>query len=84
MLQVGITGFCMGGALAMAAAVLIPELDAAVAFYGSPNPGLADVTQAKIPVQAHFGEEDKMMGLSDVEVSAADPLSSPPSTQISM
>lgn len=64
--KVGVTGFCMGGALTLASAVLVPGVDAAVAFYGTPDPGLADVSKAKVPVQAHFGETDANKGFSDV------------------
>ncbi|XP_043691099.1 protein usf-like [Telopea speciosissima] len=64
--KVGVTGFCMGGALSIASAVLVPEVDAVVAFYGIPSPELADPAQAKAPVQAHFGELDNFVGLSDV------------------
>jgi carboxymethylenebutenolidase len=67
--QVGVTGFCMGGALSLASAVRVPGIDAVVAFYGTPPPQLADPTESKVPVQAHFGEEDTMKGLSDKEVS---------------
>ncbi|BFI23923.1 carboxymethylenebutenolidase [Marchantia polymorpha subsp. ruderalis] len=69
--KVGVTGFCMGGALTLASAVLIPQLDAAVAFYGVPDAGLADVSKVKIPVQAHFGELDKFAGFSDVGAAKA-------------
>ncbi len=59
----------MGGALSLASAVRVPGIDAVVAFYGTPPPQLADPTESKVPVQAHFGEEDTMKGLSDKEVS---------------
>ena len=39
--KVGVLGFCMGGALSAAAAVLVEEIDAAVVFYGTPKPELA-------------------------------------------
>ncbi|KAK9151639.1 hypothetical protein Syun_009948 [Stephania yunnanensis] len=64
--KVGVTGYCMGGALSIASAVLIPEIDTAVAFYGVPPSQLADPSQAKVPVQAHFGELDNLVGFSDV------------------
>ncbi|KAK1258700.1 hypothetical protein QJS04_geneDACA022014 [Acorus gramineus] len=64
--KAGVTGFCMGGALSIASAVLVPEVDAVVAFYGVPSPGLADPSQVKAPVQAHFGELDNFVGFSDV------------------
>ncbi|WRX09864.1 Dienelactone hydrolase - like 2 [Theobroma cacao] len=66
--KVGVTGFCMGGALSIASSVLVPEVDAVVAFYGVPSPELADPALAKAPVQAHFGELDNFVGFSDVTV----------------
>lgn len=71
-MQVGVVGFCMGGALTIASAVRIPEVDAAVPFYGIPPAELADPTEAKAPVQAHFGQNDPMKGFSDVEVHVTD------------
>ncbi|KAK9284592.1 hypothetical protein L1049_023768 [Liquidambar formosana] len=66
--KVGVTGFCMGGALSIASSVLVPEVDAVVAFYGVPSSELADPAQVKAPVQAHFGELDSIVGFSDVTV----------------
>ncbi|CAL0328948.1 unnamed protein product [Lupinus luteus] len=64
--KAGVTGFCMGGALSIASSVLVPEVDAVVAFYGVPSSELADPAQAKAPIQAHFGEHDNFVGFSDV------------------
>lgn len=58
----------MGGALSIASSVLVPEVDAVVAFYGVPSSELADPAKAKAPVQAHFGELDNYVGFSDVGV----------------
>lgn len=58
----------MGGALSIASACRVPEVDAVVAFYGIPPVELADPTHAKAPVQAHFGANDTMKGFSDPEV----------------
>uniref|UniRef100_A0A1D1XG33 Protein usf n=1 Tax=Anthurium amnicola TaxID=1678845 RepID=A0A1D1XG33_9ARAE len=69
--KVGVTGFCMGGALSIASAVLVPEVDAAVAFYGVPSSELADPSLAKAPIQAHFGELDNIVGFSDVTAAKA-------------
>ncbi|OAY33079.1 protein usf [Manihot esculenta] len=69
--KVGVTGFCMGGALSVATSVLVPEVDAVVAFYGVPSSELADPAQAKAPVQAHFGELDNFVGFSDVTAAKA-------------
>jgi len=63
--KVGVTGFCMGGALSFAAAVhCAGDISAAAPFYGIPNPQLADLTKLTIPVQAHFGELDDIAGFS--------------------
>ncbi|KAG6750077.1 hypothetical protein POTOM_047155 [Populus tomentosa] len=70
-LRAGVTGFCMGGALSIASSVLVPEVDAVVAFYGVPSSQLADPAQAKAPVQAHFGELDNFVGFSDVTAAKA-------------
>ncbi|KAF5741425.1 hypothetical protein HS088_TW10G00422 [Tripterygium wilfordii] len=69
--KVGVTGFCMGGALSIASSVLMPDIDAIVAFYGVPSSELADPAKAKAPVQAHFGELDNFVGFSDVMAAKA-------------
>jgi len=56
--KVGVVGFCMGGALAVAAAVRLPGLDAAVSFYGLPPKELADPAKLAIPLQGHFASDD--------------------------
>ncbi len=56
--KVGVTGFCMGGALTIAAAVHLPGLSAASCFYGIPPAELADPALIKIPFQGHFAEQD--------------------------
>jgi carboxymethylenebutenolidase len=63
--KVGVTGFCMGGALTLAAGVLVEEVDAVAPFYGVPGAGLADCAKMRVPVQAHFGQTDSMAGFSD-------------------
>src|ERR1041385_3939928 len=54
--KVAITGYCMGGALAFASAVNIPDLAAVVPYYGLP--GDLDWTKIKAPIQAHFATHD--------------------------
>jgi len=65
--QVGVTGFCMGGALTLAACALGLAVDAGSAFYGIPNSALCNVENIKVPVQLHFGNKDNAKGFSDVE-----------------
>ncbi|GKC06558.1 dienelactone hydrolase, partial [Tanacetum coccineum] len=59
--KVGVTRYCMGGALAIASSVLEPKIDVAVAFYGVPPIEFADAAKIKLPVQAHFGERDNVV-----------------------
>ncbi|WP_126976422.1 YghX family hydrolase [Frigidibacter oleivorans] len=55
--RVGITGFCYGGGVANAAAVAIPDLGAAVPFYGR-QPQAADVARINAPLLIHYAELD--------------------------
>ncbi len=56
--KVAVMGFCMGGALTIAAAVHIPEVDAAICFYGIPPKGFADPVKITAPFQGHFANQD--------------------------
>jgi carboxymethylenebutenolidase len=56
--RVGITGFCMGGAVTILAACRVPELSAAVCFYGLPPTSAAKPADIKTPLQAHFASRD--------------------------
>lgn len=56
--KVGVTGFCMGGALTIAAAVHVPGVAAAVCFYGIPPAEFADPARIRIPFQGHFARRD--------------------------
>lgn len=58
-------GFCMGGALCLAAAQHC-NLDGAISFYGTPPKELAQPENVKVPLQAHVGELDNHVGFSDV------------------
>jgi len=56
--KVGVMGFCMGGALAFSAAAAIPEIGAAVPFYGIPSPA-PDYARVNAPILAHFAARDQ-------------------------
>jgi carboxymethylenebutenolidase len=56
--KVGLTGFCLGGAVAIIGAAHIPELTAAVSFYGIPPAQGAAPADVKIPLQGHFANRD--------------------------
>ncbi|MBT5080429.1 MAG: dienelactone hydrolase family protein [Rhodospirillaceae bacterium] len=55
---VGVMGFCMGGALTIAAAVHVPEVSLGVCFYGIPPQEVADPAKIAIPMQCHFANQD--------------------------
>ena len=56
--KVGIAGFCMGGAVAVIASAKIPELSAAVSFYGLPPEQAVKAADVRIPLQGHFANKD--------------------------
>ncbi len=56
--KAGIAGFCMGGAVAVIGAARIPELAAAVSFYGLPPEQAVKPSDVKIPLQGHFASHD--------------------------
>lgn len=55
--KVGIVGFCYGGGVASAAATAIPELGAAVSFYGR-QARAEDVPRIKAPLLLHYAGLD--------------------------
>lgn len=56
--KLGVLGFCMGGAYALATASHNPEVKAAVAFYGIPAPAVADVRRIQGKVLGHYATSD--------------------------
>lgn len=56
--KVGLTGFCLGGAVTILGACRIPELAAAVCFYGIPPESAAKPSDVKVPLQGHFANRD--------------------------
>jgi carboxymethylenebutenolidase len=55
--KVGVVGFCYGGGIANMMAVRIPDLAAAVPFYGSP-PAAEDVAKIHAPLLLHYASLD--------------------------
>ncbi|MDT8406091.1 MAG: dienelactone hydrolase family protein [Methylococcales bacterium] len=55
--KVGVVGFCYGGGIANFLATRIPDLGAAVPFYGR-QPPLDEVVNIKAPLQLHYAGED--------------------------
>lgn len=65
--KVGVTGFCMGGALTMLSATLVPEADAAVVWYGLPPLEYVDASKIKMPLMAHWATQDKVFDITNVD-----------------
>jgi carboxymethylenebutenolidase len=56
--NVGVVGFCFGGWISNMMAVRVPDLKAAVPFYGG-QPSAEDAAKVKAPLMLQFGELDK-------------------------
>jgi carboxymethylenebutenolidase len=65
--KVGLTGFCMGGALTIATLTSSDTFAVGVPFYGIPPLDYFKIENIKVPVLAHFGDLDKCAGFSDPE-----------------
>ncbi len=56
--KVGVTGFCYGGGVANFLATKVPDLAAAVPFYGTP-PAPEEAGNIKAPLLLQFAETDE-------------------------
>jgi carboxymethylenebutenolidase len=65
--KTGIVGYCWGGSLAFLSATRLRGVAAAIGYYGGQIvPFVAEMPKA--PVILHFGERDKGIPLSDVDI----------------
>jgi len=65
--KVGVTGFCMGGALTVLSAVNVPEADAGVIWYGYPPLEYVDAKKIKAPLLGHWATQDQAFAISGVD-----------------
>lgn len=56
--RLGVVGFCWGGGIAHTLATRLPELAAAVPFYGN-HPPASEAIKVKAPLLIHFADQDE-------------------------
>ena len=56
--RLGVVGFCWGGGVAHTLATRLPELTAAVPFYGN-HPPASEAVKVKAPLLIHFADQDE-------------------------
>jgi carboxymethylenebutenolidase len=56
--KIGVVGFCYGGGIANMLAARLPDLGAAVPFYGN-QPAAEDAAKVKAPLLVHYAETDQ-------------------------
>ncbi|BCO28780.1 carboxymethylenebutenolidase [Rhodoferax lithotrophicus] len=66
--KVGVTGFCMGGALTILALTQSPEIDAGVAWYGCPPLEYIDASKIQVPLQAHWATQDQFFAIETIDL----------------
>lgn len=65
--KVGVMGFCLGGALSLAAGCHVEGLSAIVPFYGIPPAAKVDWSKVTAPILAHFGKNDGSIPVAKAE-----------------
>jgi len=66
--KVGVTGYCMGGALTLLALTQSPEVDAGVAWYGCPPLEYIDASKIRAPLQAHWATQDQFFNIETIDL----------------
>jgi len=61
--RIGAVGFCAGGGSVWQFALGLPELKAAVPFYGTPPPPLDRIKEISAPVLALYAEQDRNLSM---------------------
>ena len=66
--KVGVTGFCMGGALTLLALCTSPEVDAGVVWYGCPPLQYIEATKIRAPLLAHWATQDEFFPIATIDL----------------
>lgn len=70
--KVGVTGFCLGGAMALAASTSVAGISAVAPFYGLPKRSYLDASKVSCPIQAHFASQDDWARADVIEAFAGE------------
>ena len=65
--KVGVTGFCMGGALTILSLTMTPEVHAGVVWYGLPPLEYVDASKITAPMMAHWATQDQAFPIASVD-----------------
>lgn len=65
--KVGVSGFCMGGALTLLTLCAAPEVDAGVVWYGCPPLEYIDASKIKAPLLAHWAIQDEFFPIATID-----------------
>jgi carboxymethylenebutenolidase len=65
--KVGVTGYCMGGALTVLSMTMVPEADAGVVWYGYPPLEFVDASKIRAPMMAHWATQDSAFAITGVD-----------------
>jgi carboxymethylenebutenolidase len=66
--KVGVTGFCMGGALTILTAVNVEEVDVSVSWYGFPPLEYVDAGRIRAPLMGHYARNDAFFPIQQVDL----------------
>jgi len=65
--KVGVTGFCMGGALTLLSLTQSSEIDAGVVWYGCPPLDYIDASKIRAPLIGHWATQDEFFKIATVD-----------------
>jgi carboxymethylenebutenolidase len=65
--KIAVTGFCMGGSLALLTLCHNADLAAGVVWYGMPSLEYIDASRIKVPVLGHWATQDAFFSIKNVD-----------------
>ncbi|HZZ09676.1 MAG TPA: dienelactone hydrolase family protein [Paraburkholderia sp.] len=65
--RVGVTGYCMGGALTWLTLCNVPDVSAGAVWYGFPPLDYVDASKIKVPLIGHWATQDEFFAAETVD-----------------